>query len=107
MSRPTRGTQPARRRERPLGRKPLDDFEILAQSESTLLDLVDHLLNKGVVITGDIILGVAGVDLVFIRVSALIAAADRVLGKEAADALREPEPGGVPDPRRDRMRDES
>lgn len=47
--------------------------------ESSLLDLLDHVLNKGVMATGDLTLGVAGVDLVYIRLSALVSAADRVL----------------------------
>ena len=47
--------------------------------EKTILDLVDNLLNQGVVINGELILGVAGVDLVYLRLSALLAAADRVL----------------------------
>jgi DNA polymerase II large subunit len=47
--------------------------------ESSVLDLVDHLLNKGVVANGDVTLGVAGVDLIYLRLSALLCAADRVL----------------------------
>jgi hypothetical protein len=50
-------------------------------SESTLGDLVDHVLNKGVVLTGEVVLGLAGVDLVYLRLQALLAAADRVQGK--------------------------
>ena len=49
-------------------------------SESTLGDLVDHVLNKGVVLSGEVVLGLAGVDLVYLRLQALLAAADRVQG---------------------------
>lgn len=52
---------------------------ILGGAESSLLDLVDHLLDQGVVVTGDVVLGLAGIDLVYLRVSLLLAAADRVL----------------------------
>ena len=52
---------------------------ILGGPESSLLDLVDHLLDQGVVVTGDVVLGLAGVDLVYLRLSLLLAAADRVL----------------------------
>lgn len=52
---------------------------LLEDQEASLLDLIDNLLNRGVVINGELILGVAGVDLVYLRLSALIAAADRVL----------------------------
>lgn len=49
------------------------------EEQASLLDLVDGLLNQGVVLNGDLIIGVAGVDLVYLRLSALLAAADRVL----------------------------
>ncbi len=53
--------------------------EVLEGADASLLDLVDHVLNKGVVVTGDVMLGLAGVDLVYLRLSALLCAADRVL----------------------------
>jgi hypothetical protein len=53
--------------------------EILDQPEESILDLLDHLLNKGVMLDGDITLGVAGVDLVYLRLSSILCAADRVL----------------------------
>jgi hypothetical protein len=52
----------------------------LALEEESLLDLVDHVLTKGVVIHGDLVLGVADIDLVYLRLSAVLCAADRVLG---------------------------
>ena len=55
--------------------------EILDSADDSLLDLVDNLLNKGVVITGDVVLGVAQVDLVYLRLSAVLCAIDRVLKK--------------------------
>jgi hypothetical protein len=56
-----------------------DERRILEDADSTLLDLVDNVLNKGVVVTGDVVLSLAGVDLVYVRVSALLCAADRLL----------------------------
>jgi hypothetical protein len=53
--------------------------QVLDASESTLLDLLDNLLNKGVMANGDVTLGVAGIDLIYLRLSALLCAADRVL----------------------------
>ena len=52
---------------------------VLETPESTVLDLIDHLLNKGVMATGDVTLGVAGIDLIYLRLSTLLCAADRVL----------------------------
>ena len=53
--------------------------QVLDAPESTLLDLLDNLLNKGVMANGDVTLGVAGVDLIYLRLSTLLCAADRVL----------------------------
>jgi hypothetical protein len=54
--------------------------DLLAQADASLLELVDHVLNRGVVVTGDVVLGIADVDLVYVRLSALLCAADRVFG---------------------------
>lgn len=52
--------------------------QIIDQSDSSLLDVLDNLLNRGVVLNADIILALANVDLVYVRLSALLCAADRV-----------------------------
>ena len=52
---------------------------ILDESEGSVLDLLDRLLNTGVMLNGDITLGVAGVDLIYLRLSTLFCAADRIL----------------------------
>jgi hypothetical protein len=51
---------------------------ILDESDASLLDLVDNVLTKGVVIDGEVMLGLAGVDLVYLRLSAVLCAADRL-----------------------------
>jgi hypothetical protein len=53
--------------------------QVLDPPDSTVLDLLDRLLDKGVMANGDLTLGVAGVDLIYVRLSALLCAADRVL----------------------------
>ena len=53
--------------------------EVLDTPDSSVLDLLDSLLNKGVMVNGDVTLGVAGIDLIYLRLSALLCAADRVL----------------------------
>jgi hypothetical protein len=53
--------------------------EIIDRADASLLEIIDHVLNKGVMIQGEVILGVAGVDLVYLRLNALLCAADRVL----------------------------
>ena len=52
---------------------------IIDEDESTLVDLIDNLLSKGVMLNADLILALADVDLIYIRLSALLCAADRVL----------------------------
>ena len=52
---------------------------IIDESDSSLLDVLDNLLNRGVVLNADLILALADVDLVYVRLSALLCAADRVL----------------------------
>jgi hypothetical protein len=52
---------------------------IFESSETSLVDVIDNLLNRGVVLNADIILALADVDLVYLRLSALLCAADRVL----------------------------
>ncbi len=53
---------------------------VLDERDRTLLDVVDNLLNRGVIVNGDVFLGLAGVDLVYLRLSVLLCAADRLLG---------------------------
>jgi len=47
-------------------------------ADASLLDIVDHVLTKGVVVTGDVVLALADVDLVYLRLSVLLCAADRL-----------------------------
>ena len=51
---------------------------LIEDADGSLLDVVDHLLNKGVVLSGDVVLAIADVELVYVKVSALLCAADRI-----------------------------
>jgi hypothetical protein len=53
--------------------------QVLDVPEASLLDLLDRVLSKGVMANGDLTLGVAGVDLIYVRLAAILCAADRVL----------------------------
>ncbi len=53
--------------------------ELAGEADASLLDVVDHLLDQGCVITGTAVLGLAGVDLVYLELSVLACAAERVL----------------------------
>ncbi len=52
---------------------------LLDTPDSSLVDLVDSLLDKGVVIDGEVVLGLADVDLIYLRLAAILVAADKVL----------------------------
>jgi gas vesicle structural protein len=51
---------------------------IIDDSDSSLLDVIDSLLNKGVVLNADLILALADVDLIYLRLSGLLCAADQI-----------------------------
>ena len=53
------------------------------QQQVTLVELVDRVLNKGVSLTGDITLSVAGVDLVYVGLRLLLASASTLERLEA------------------------
>jgi hypothetical protein len=47
------------------------------EEQSSLLDVVDNVLNRGAVLHGDLVLGVANVDLIYVKLSVLLAALDK------------------------------
>jgi hypothetical protein len=65
--------------------EPAAELDIFDGADGSLLELVDHLLNQGVVLNGELVLGLAGVDLVYARLSLLLCAADRVLPRSDRD----------------------
>jgi hypothetical protein len=70
---------------------PRDDHPLVEQilpPDASLLDVIDELLNKGVMANGDVTLGVAGIDLIYLRLSALLCAADRVLPSDQVGPKR-------------------
>jgi hypothetical protein len=69
----------------PAGHRDADG--VLDSGDATLLDIVDNVLNKGVVLSGDLTIALAQVDLVYARLSLLLCAADRVLPNENTDLM--------------------
>jgi hypothetical protein len=74
-SRPVRKPPPRPARP-PVARR--DVARIIDDGDRSLLDVVDNLLNSGVMLNADLMLALADVDLVYVRLSALLCAADRV-----------------------------
>ncbi len=50
----------------------------LRAQEVTLLDLLDRVIDQGVVLAGDVTLSVAGVDLVYLGLRVLLAPVERM-----------------------------
>jgi hypothetical protein len=55
-------------------------------ADASLLDIVDHVLTKGVVVAGDLVLGVADIDFIYLRLSAVLCSADRIFGASPGSA---------------------
>jgi hypothetical protein len=62
-----------------MARKNTAAEEIIEGADASLLEIIDHVLNKGVMVQGEVMLGVAGVDLVYLRLNVILCAADRLL----------------------------
>ncbi|WP_439551166.1 gas vesicle protein [Falsiroseomonas sp.] len=56
----------------------------LGSEPQALVDVLDRLLDTGVVVDGQIVLSLAGVDLVHLGLRALLASVDRAAGLTAA-----------------------
>jgi gas vesicle protein GvpA/GvpJ/GvpM family len=71
--------RPPRRALPPAPKPRIDTATLVPAAQTSLADVIDNLLNRGVVLNADVILALADVDLVYVRLSALVCAADRVL----------------------------
>ena len=64
--------------------------ETLASSDARLVDVVDRLLDRGVVVRGELWLTVAGVDLVFLGVDLVLASPDTMRRDHSASGIAGP-----------------
>jgi gas vesicle structural protein len=53
------------------------DVEMLENSELSLLETLDHVLNRGLVIAGEITISVADIDLIFVGLNVLVSAVEK------------------------------
>lgn len=49
------------------------------QSELSLLDIIDHVLNAGVVLQGSVVISLAGVDLVYLGLNLVLTSVETAL----------------------------
>lgn len=64
-------------------------------ADLTLLDLVDHLLNTGVIIRGNLVLSLAGVDLVYLGLDLVVTSVETAL-RHMTNAALPPHPDHPP-----------
>lgn len=57
--------------------------------ELSLLELTDRLLNRGVVLTGEAVISVAGVDLIYLGLSVVLTAVENLRKPRAPAAPRD------------------
>jgi hypothetical protein len=53
--------------------------EFSAEQDVSLLDILDHVLNTGVVIQGSLVVSLAGVDLLYVGLNAVITSVETAL----------------------------
>ena len=54
-----------------------DEFDVVTESKDvTLLEILDRVLDKGVVISGDIVISVADIDLVYLGLKLLLSSVE-------------------------------
>ena len=59
----------------------MSDHELPATTSVTLVDLVDRLLDRGVVVSGDVTIAVADVDLIYLGLRALLSSVEAASGR--------------------------
>ncbi len=64
-----------------------DAEELLLGSEWSIADLVDHLLNRGVVIHGRVTISVAGIDLMHLGLQVVFTSVENLLDRDARRLL--------------------
>ena len=68
-------------------------LDLCKQEKVTLLEILDRALEKGVVISGDLVISVADVDLVYLGLKVLLSSVEtmeRLRGAPFAGAIEEP-----------------
>ena len=58
------------------------------EEEASLLDILDHVLNAGVVLHGSLVISVAGVDLVYLGLNAILTSVETALKHVNRSQLR-------------------
>jgi gas vesicle structural protein len=68
---------------------------VAAEKDVTLLEVLDRVLDKGVVVAGDLVISVADVDLIYVGLRVLLSSVEtleRLRGAPLIDGFSEPTP---------------
>lgn len=68
------------------------DAEQLQEADLSLLETLDHVLNRGLVIAGEITISVADIDLIFVGLNVLVSSVEKANQVLRNRAAIEPEP---------------
>ena len=74
-----------------------DDLRLLEQGDLSLLETLDHILNRGLVISGEVLISVAGIDLIYLGLNVLLGSVDTIretLERRDRDSEILPPPSG-------------
>jgi hypothetical protein len=55
-----------------------EELELLGESELSLLETLDHVLNLGLVVAGEITISVADIELIFVGLNLLVGSTETV-----------------------------
>jgi len=69
------------------------DNVVTKSKDVTLLEILDRVLDKGVVVSGDIVISVADVDLIYLGLKVLVSSVEtmeRLRGAPMSGAMEEP-----------------
>lgn len=67
----------------------MQDNVIDQSKDITILEVLDRALNKGVVLTGDLVISVADIDLVYVGVKLMLSSVETMEQLRSGNSLRE------------------
>ena len=66
-----------------------DDNVIDKSKDITILELLDRVLNKGVILTGDLVISVADIDLVYVGIKLMLSSVETMEQLKSAPTMQE------------------
>jgi len=70
----------------------MNDHNVIDESKDiTILELLDRVLNKGVILTGDIVISVADIDLIYLGVKLMLSSVETKERLKSGQAIVEKE----------------